>query len=78
MKNYEIEHFVVEGLHCPSCIREIEGKLKENPQIKGARVNLTTQRLAVEWGEDTSSKKQHLIRSDNIISTLLDIGFKGS
>ena len=77
MKNYEIEHFVVEGLHCPSCIREIEGKLKENPQIKGARVNLTTQRLAVEWGEDTSSKKQHLIRSDNIISTLLDIGFKG-
>ncbi len=77
MKNYEIEHFVVEGLHCPSCIREIEGKLKENPQVKGARVNLTTQRLAVEWGEDTTSKEQHLIRSDNIISTLLDIGFKG-
>jgi Cu2+-exporting ATPase len=79
MKNLEIEHFVVEGLHCPSCIREIEGRLKENTKIHNARVNLTTQRLAVQWATDTAndmiSDNEHLKRSDEIIETLKDIGF---
>jgi len=69
----DIEHFVVEGLHCPSCIREIEGTLKENPAIKNARVNLSTQRLAVEWqGGDISDP----LGADHVIKTLKNIGFK--
>ena len=69
----KIAHFAVEGLHCPKCIREIEGILEENNNIKNARVNLSTQRLAVQWKDDidiTSSL------SDDIITALDKIGFK--
>ncbi|WP_417624519.1 heavy metal translocating P-type ATPase [Paremcibacter congregatus] len=69
-----VEHFLVEGLHCPSCIREIEGALQKKASVKQARVNLTTQRLAVEWSgthPDTSAN------SDDVIDTLKDLGFKG-
>lgn len=69
-KPHHIEHYVVEGLHCPSCIREIEGLLKQNPGIKNARVNLSTQRLAVEWQNPKAAN------SDQIIDSLKDIGFK--
>lgn len=70
---FRIEHFVVEGLHCPKCIREIEGTLGENSKIKNARVNLSTQRLAVEWLENV---KDTLQNSEEIITALEKIGFK--
>lgn len=68
------EHFVVEGLHCPSCIREIEGALKRNPIIKNVRLNLTTQRLAVEWAGDSP---EAVANNNEVIGTLKDLGFKG-
>ena len=70
---FRIEHFVVEGLHCPKCIREIEGTLGENDKIKNARVNLSTQRLAVEWKEAVEDTLQN---SEEVISALEKIGFK--
>ncbi|MDC1090326.1 heavy metal translocating P-type ATPase [Emcibacteraceae bacterium] len=70
---FRIEHFVVEGLHCPKCIREIEGTLGENDKIKNARVNLSTQRLAVEWKETVEDTLQN---SEEVISALEKIGFK--
>lgn len=70
---FKIEHFVVEGLHCPKCIREIEGTLADNKKIKNARVNLSTQRLAVEWSQETDNT---LARSEEIITALDAIGFK--
>lgn len=70
---FRIEHFVVEGLHCPKCIREIEGTLGENSKIKNARVNLSTQRLAVEWLENVEDTLQN---SEEIIKALEKIGFK--
>lgn len=70
---FRIEHFVVEGLHCPKCIREIEGTLGENSKIKNARVNLSTQRLAVEWLENVEDTLQN---SEEIITALEKIGFK--
>lgn len=69
-----LEHFLVEGLHCPSCIREIEGALQKNPIINNARLNLTTQRLAVEWSENAHDTAAN---SDEVIDTLKDLGFKG-
>lgn len=69
-----IEHFLVEGLHCPSCIREIEGALHQKASVKLARVNLTTQRLAVEWATDAPDSAAN---SDEVINTLKDLGFKG-
>ena len=72
-KMFSIEHFVVEGLHCPKCIREIEGTLQDNANIKNARVNLSTQRLAVEWNADIENSLEN---SEEIISALDKIGFK--
>ncbi|MCF8473209.1 MAG: cadmium-translocating P-type ATPase [Emcibacter sp.] len=73
-KTSNLEHFLVEGLHCPSCIREIEGALKDNSKIKHARLNLTTQRLAVEWQDDAQNNHKN---SDMVIETLKSLGFKG-
>ncbi len=73
-KGTPLEHFLVEGLHCPSCIREIEGALQKNPIIKNVRLNLTTQRLAVEWSGDSPDVAAN---SDEVIKTLKDIGFNG-
>ena len=70
---FKIEHFVVEGLHCPKCIREIEGTLSENKKIQNARVNLSTQRLAVQWQEDVDLSVEH---SEEVITALDKIGFK--
>lgn len=73
-KGPKLEYFLVEGLHCPSCIREIEGALQKNPIIKNARLNLTTQRLAVEWSGESQDAEAN---SDKVIGTLKDLGFKG-
>ncbi|PCI33419.1 MAG: heavy metal translocating P-type ATPase [Alphaproteobacteria bacterium] len=73
-KGPELEHFLVEGLHCPSCIREIEGALQKNPIISNVRLNLTTQRLAVQWSPD---HPDNAANSDQVIETLKGLGFKG-
>lgn len=72
-KVFKIEHFVVEGLHCPKCIREIEGELGSNDNINNAKVNLSTQRLAVEW---KSLAPDAAKRTDEVVSALNKIGFK--
>jgi Cu2+-exporting ATPase len=41
----------VEGVGCASCIRKIEGGLKQIPGILDARLNFTNRRLAVDWRE---------------------------
>ncbi len=69
-----LEHFVVEGLHCPSCIRKIEGALQKKSIIKNARLNLTTQRLAVEW---TGNNPDTAANNDEVIDALKELGFKG-
>lgn len=40
---------LIENLHCPSCIRQIEGVFADEPDIVEARVNLTTRRLRLRW-----------------------------
>jgi Cu2+-exporting ATPase len=42
----------VEGVGCASCIRKIEGGLKDLSGIVDARLNFTNRRLAVEWREN--------------------------
>jgi len=73
-KEPELEHFLVEGLHCPSCIREIEGALQEDPIVDNVRLNLTTGRLAVLWSDNHPDTAAN---SDHVISRLKDLGFKG-
>lgn len=42
-------NLLVEGIHCANCIRTVESAMKGITGVSDARVNLTTQRLAVTW-----------------------------
>src|SRR5271167_5075817 len=42
---------VVEGVHCGACISTIEKGLSGQCGIRGARVNLASKRVTVEWNE---------------------------
>lgn len=43
---------LVDGVHCANCIRKIETRLKQDPKVTSARVNLTMRRLSVAWTGD--------------------------
>ncbi len=42
-------HLLVDGIHCGGCIRKIETALQRQPDVREARVNMSTGRLAVAW-----------------------------
>ena len=42
---------VVEGVHCGACISAIEKGLGKQAGVRGARVNLASKRVTVEWNE---------------------------
>ena len=44
-------YLVVENMHCPACIRTIEGALNGRDGVVQARVNLTERRLHVVFDE---------------------------
>ncbi|GAB4577142.1 MAG: cation-translocating P-type ATPase [Roseibium sp.] len=58
----------VDGITCAACMGEIERGLKRLPGIRSARVNLTSQRLAVDWAEDQTG-------ADEIVSELSRLGY---
>ncbi len=58
----------VDGITCAACMSEIERGLKRLPGIRSARVNLTSQRLAVDWVEDETG-------ADEIIAELARLGY---
>jgi Cu2+-exporting ATPase len=59
---------VVEGVHCGACISAIEKGLSFEPGIRGARVNLASKRVTVEWDE-------HTLRPAAILDRLEDLGY---
>lgn len=58
----------VDGITCAACMGEIERGLKRLPGIRKARVNLTSQRLAVDWVEDQTG-------ADEIVAELDRLGY---
>lgn len=42
-------HLLVDGIHCGGCIRKIETALQRQSDVREARVNMSTGRLAVAW-----------------------------
>ncbi|EEE45649.1 heavy metal translocating P-type ATPase [Roseibium alexandrii] len=58
----------VDGITCAACMGEIERGLKRLPGIRKARVNLTSQRLAVDWVEDQTG-------ADEIVAELERLGY---
>ncbi len=61
-------HMVVDGIHCPSCIRTIESGLRELDGVVGARVNLSTRRLAVTW-------KKGALEPGDVVERVEELGF---
>ncbi|PVB62881.1 heavy metal translocating P-type ATPase [Labrenzia sp. 011] len=59
----------VDGITCAACMGDIERGLKRLPGIRTARVNLTSQRLAVDWVEDQTG-------ADEIVAELTRLGYK--
>lgn len=58
----------IDGITCAACMGEIERGLKRLPGIRTARVNLTSQRLAVDWADD-------LTGADEIVAELARLGY---
>ncbi|WP_119274606.1 heavy metal translocating P-type ATPase [Taklimakanibacter deserti] len=56
----------VPGIHCAQCIGAIEGAFKRMPGVVGARVNLSSRRVAVKWRGDDPPP---------IVETLHDLGY---
>ena len=57
---------VVEGVHCGSCISTIEKGLSGERGIRGARVNLASKRVTVEWDEHTLAPAAILHRLEGL------------
>lgn len=49
--------FLVEGMHCASCVSRVEAGLKAVPGVVDARVNLATREATVVLSEKTSAPK---------------------
>ncbi|WP_298959296.1 heavy metal translocating P-type ATPase [uncultured Roseibium sp.] len=58
----------VDGITCAACMGEIERGLRRLPGIRNARVNLTSQRLAVDWVQDETG-------ADEIVAELERLGY---
>ena len=61
--------FVVEGVHCPSCVRQIEGFLHATKGVAAARLNATTHRLNMRWFPDQVAGRR-------LLADLQGMGFR--
>ncbi|WP_419904202.1 cation-translocating P-type ATPase [Kiloniella sp.] len=59
-------NLIVDTIHCPSCIRLIEGNLNKMPGMERARVNLSTKRLFVQWDEKQTSANTIVRKLDDL------------
>ena len=59
---------LVDGIHCAACVERIERALERTPGVLAARVNMTTNRLAVRWAEGSTDAAA-------IVGTLARLGY---
>ena len=59
---------MVDGAHCGGCMAKIERALKARPGVEHARLNLTTERLAVHWHGPVA-------RGDDLAGIVRDLGY---
>jgi len=61
-------NLMVKNMHCAACISTIENAMLKLQDVKHARVNMSTQRVAVQWQGDTLDGRQ-------IIRKLWQLGY---
>jgi P-type Cu2+ transporter len=64
-------HLIVRNMHCPSCVRQIEGGLNGKPGVLAARLNATTRRLHLRWDEAQTD-------AASLVGVLADLGYEVS
>jgi Cu2+-exporting ATPase len=57
---------VVEGVHCGACVSTIEKGLSGESGVRGARVNLASKRVTVEWNDGALRPAAILDRLENL------------
>lgn len=62
------EEYIIEGMSCASCAATVEEAVAQLPGVQQASVNITTERLSVEYDEDHVTKAQ-------IIQAVHDAGY---
>ncbi len=60
---------IVENIHCAACIRRIETRLTSMQGVIAARVNFTTQRLAISWRVSETDP-------EILVEALQDLGYR--
>ena len=63
--------FIVPSMHCIGCIRTIENGLAQLPGVTGARANLSTRRVTVQWQPELDQRL-------DLIEALAGFGFDAS
>jgi Cu2+-exporting ATPase len=61
-------NLMVSNVHCGNCIARIENALRSRPGVTGARVNLSTRRLRVDWRPGEADPR-------DLMKTVADLGF---
>ncbi|MDX1710241.1 MAG: heavy metal translocating P-type ATPase [Rhodovibrionaceae bacterium] len=61
-------NLMIEGIHCGGCVKKIEGRLNREPDVRHARVNMTTRRLSLRWQGPAS-------RGNDLVAAVADLGY---
>lgn len=62
-------HLIVRNMHCPSCVRQIEGSLGSAKGVLTARLNATTRRLHLRWHDAQTD-------AASLVQRLADLGYE--
>ncbi|HWA42195.1 MAG TPA: heavy metal translocating P-type ATPase [Hypericibacter adhaerens] len=62
-------HLMAEGVHCGACVQRIETTLKRQPDVRQARLNLTTRRLVLGW-------EGPVARANPLVAAASELGYR--
>lgn len=65
-------NWIIRGMDCPSCAQKIENAVKQNPEVKQAKVLFATEKLVVDADSDVSVAVRSTVEAAGY--ELLDVG----
>ena len=65
----QVLHLMAEGVHCGACVQRIETTLRRQPEVRQARLNLTTRRLVLGWQGPAA-------RANLLVAAAAELGYR--
>ena len=65
----QVLHLMAEGVHCGACVQRIETTLRRQPEVRQARLNLTTRRLVLGWQGPAA-------RANPLVAAAAELGYR--